>query len=47
MQGMHEYIDGFQTRLNEIGAAIGEDFFTIAQGSKETLPQSQRQTNTA
>ena len=30
MQGMHDYIDTFQTRLNEIGASIHHDFFTLA-----------------
>ena len=40
-RGMHEYIDEFQTRLNEIGAAIQADFFT--QGDLEPLAQSQRQ----
>ena len=27
-QGLHEYIDTFQTQLNRIGAAIDEEFFT-------------------
>jgi uncharacterized alpha-E superfamily protein len=27
-QGMHEFIDRFQLRLNEIGQAIHADFFT-------------------
>jgi uncharacterized alpha-E superfamily protein len=26
--GLHEYIDGFQTQINEIGLAIHDDFFT-------------------
>lgn len=42
-QGMHEYIDAFQTRLNEIGNAIHEDFFTLPQGSTDatTAPVQQ------
>ncbi len=42
-QGMHEYIDAFQTRLNEIGAAIHQDFFTMVTGPAEET-QSQLQT---
>lgn len=34
-QGMHEYIDGFQTQLNRVGVAIGDDFFTINSNSQE------------
>ncbi len=34
-QGMHEYIDAFQTRLNQIGSSIHQDFFTLTKGSKE------------
>ncbi len=30
-QGMHEYIDAFQTQLNELGNAVHEDFFTLRQ----------------
>lgn len=28
-QGMHEFIDDFQTRVNNVGNAIHEDFFTV------------------
>jgi uncharacterized alpha-E superfamily protein len=28
-QGMHEYLDNLQTRLNQVGAAIGATFFNI------------------
>jgi uncharacterized alpha-E superfamily protein len=28
-QGLHEYVDGFQTQLNRIGQAIFEDFFAM------------------
>ena len=28
-QGMHEYLDNLQTRLNQVGAAIGTTFFNI------------------
>lgn len=34
-QGMHEYIDTFQTRLNQIGDAIHQDFFTLSHESTE------------
>jgi hypothetical protein len=26
-RGLHEFIDGFQTRLNQVGAALNEVFF--------------------
>ncbi len=29
-EGMHEYIDAFQTRLNQIGDAIHQDFFRLS-----------------
>ena len=42
-RGMHEFIDDFQVRLNEIGGAIHEDFFTkpviadsVSSGRNET-----------
>lgn len=28
-QGLHEFIDDFQRRLNEIGVALGEQFSTM------------------
>lgn len=28
-QGLHEYIDGFQQRLNQIGEALQDDFFSL------------------
>ena len=37
-QGMHEYIDAFQTRLNQIGDAIHQDFLTISKESTEASP---------
>ena len=43
-QGLHEFIDDFQRRLNEAGAAIHRDFFTIPQRSLEP-GQSQQQTS--
>ena len=36
LQGMHEYIDAFQQRLNNIGDTIHEDFFTLPQGNTDT-----------
>ncbi len=37
-QGLHEYVDDFQTRLNRIGQAIFEDFFAMkpASGAETT-----------
>lgn len=43
-QGMHEYIDQFQDRLNEIGDALHKDFFTLdtdADKSQQTQTQWQ------
>ena len=34
-QGMHEYIDAFQTRLNHLGQAIHQDFFRVSGEDKE------------
>jgi uncharacterized alpha-E superfamily protein len=34
-RGMHEFIDDFQVRLNEIGAAIHDDFFTKPVGQEQ------------
>lgn len=45
-QGMHEYIDQFQRRLNEIGDALHKDFFTVdtdADNSRQTSLQRQSQ----
>lgn len=47
--GMHEFIDNFQSRLNEIGEAIHQDFFSLSAPSRCTngavgATQSQRQT---
>jgi uncharacterized alpha-E superfamily protein len=28
-RGLHEYVDRFQTRLNEIGGAVAETFFRL------------------
>lgn len=45
-QGMHEYIDQFQRRLNEIGGALHKDFFTVdtdADISQSRPKQSQSQ----
>lgn len=38
-QGLHQYIDGFQTQLNLVGEAIQDDFFT-SQQSQQTQIQS-------
>lgn len=42
-QGMHEYIDAFQTQLNDIGSAIQKDFFTLASDPREQIQPSQQQ----
>jgi uncharacterized alpha-E superfamily protein len=39
-QGMHEYLDGLQTRLNQVDAAIGATFFNI-KPSMEAATQEQ------
>lgn len=41
--GMHEFIDAFQRRLNEIGNALQKDFFTLDTDA-ESQQQSQTQT---
>ena len=41
-QGMHEYIDEFQSRLNDIGEAIYQDFFVLGpDADPSTQSQSQ------
>ncbi len=40
--GLHEYIDGFQMRLNDAGAAIREDFFAAKPVRPETVSGSRR-----
>jgi uncharacterized alpha-E superfamily protein len=43
-RGLHEFIDGFQRSLNEIGAAINHSFFQIQPLSAVSSPQqSQKQ----
>ena len=43
-QGMHEYVDRFQRKLNEIGEAIHHDFFIIGSPPVPATPtQSQSQ----
>lgn len=41
--GMHEFIDAFQRRLNEIGNALQKDFFTLDTDA-DSQQQSQTQT---
>ncbi|MEQ8847768.1 alpha-E domain-containing protein [Botrimarina sp.] len=41
-QGMHEYIDQFQQRLNQIGGGLHADFFTLER-DVDTWRQSQTQ----
>src|SRR6266581_5990255 len=43
--GLHEYLDGFQTSLNQLGAGIHETFFAIKtpQSSKKPVRQQQVQ----
>jgi len=35
-KGMHQFLDGFQTKLNEVGEAIGETFFYAAPGAGQS-----------
>jgi len=44
--GLHEFIDGFQTRLNDVGDAINETFFAAPAAAEVPPPSrmSQRQT---
>lgn len=43
-RGMHEYVDQFQRRLNDIGAALHKDFFTLDHGGEGAESPSQSQT---
>ena len=36
-QGLHEYIDDFQTQLNRVGCAISKDFLTAHRASQEQM----------
>jgi uncharacterized alpha-E superfamily protein len=40
-QGLHEFVDGFQLKLNDVGDAIGETFFAIQPISDEPAVPSQ------
>jgi uncharacterized alpha-E superfamily protein len=40
--GLHEYIDGFQLRVNDAGAAIREDFFAARPVHAETAGSTRR-----
>lgn len=42
-QGLHEFIDGFQTRLNGIGAAVTRTFFNTEEPAEARQVQEQRQ----
>ena len=42
-EGMHEYIDALQKRLNVIGEAIHKDFFTLMQGGKDATQSPPQQ----
>ncbi len=45
-QGLHEFIDSLQTKLNEVASAIQDTFFAIRPvGSAQSQFQSQSQTN--
>jgi uncharacterized alpha-E superfamily protein len=47
-RGMHEYIDQFQSQMNQIGNAIHEDFFRLPTDSTEGTPgQTQRQSQSS
>jgi len=40
--GMHEYLDSLQTKLNDIGIAIGSSFFNIEYPEKEPAQKQQQ-----
>ena len=45
--GLHQFVDDFQSRLNDIGIAIGDTFFQVklpAQSGSKGQTQSQSQT---
>jgi uncharacterized alpha-E superfamily protein len=48
-QGMHEYIDNFQRKLNQVGVAISKDFLmahrVVEPAQKATPAMSQTQTS--
>ncbi len=46
-QGLHEFIDRFQTRVNDIGGAISQAFFNTEEPMEECSSQEQRQGNQA
>ena len=37
--GLHEFVDGFQVKLNDIGAAIHDDFFTFQPSPPRAVGQ--------
>jgi uncharacterized alpha-E superfamily protein len=41
-QGLHEFIDQFQIRLNDVGLALDETFFTPPVGGVTSLAQTQQ-----
>lgn len=45
--GLHEFIDGFQTRLNEVGSAISETFFAAEPPPVPTPSSTQAQVSQA
>ena len=45
--GIHEFIDGFQTRLNLVGEAIYEAFFALPPAHDFAPTQTQKQSRTA
>ena len=48
-QGLHEYIDALQTKLNDVGIAVGETFFGYGiqeNGSETPPPARSRQSQT-
>ena len=41
--GLHEYLDGLQTKMNAIGESLNQDFFVLRPEKKTEGAQSQRQ----
>ena len=46
-QGLHEYIDDFQSQLNSVGIAIRDDFFTSHQNKQSQVNANMSQTQTS
>jgi uncharacterized alpha-E superfamily protein len=41
--GLHEYLDGLQTKMNGIGDSLNQDFFVLRPDKRQESAQSQGQ----